>query len=413
MTEDMSTKNQFVKSAAHSPLPRNRGLERAVRTLFMELWDTIGYDQRIRIGLRDALSAIHAVGLVVHIAKSRTTLSYFNPPFCDDERFHNKVLTLVNDARPKLADRDVKEGRGFKIDDRFAGIVVTIPVEAWRPGESLDGAQVSRGPGGINFSALVYERKGRWRQTANGPEEEQSFVAYHAGSTLLVLWDLIRHRTRRFAPFPAKISERYWKDAGELIKDPGERRKTPTILFPPWDSEKRLRTTTLSFDLRRSTFCMEQAADPQRFGIWLDQLVQILNQVGHLHGGVFDKFTGDGALVHFLETECQEVYKKNSVRSAMDCAVDMHRAMNIHLKRLRRFMHLDCRLLGAGVAMDVSDAFWSFDYRDNPITVGQGVVYACRLCDDTKAGRIRLTNIAYEELGVSLVERTGQSHLGL
>jgi hypothetical protein len=29
--------------------------------------------------------------------------------------------------------------------------------------------------------------------------------------------------------------------------------------------------------------------------------------VAHLHGGVFDKFTGDGCLVHFLERECKEI----------------------------------------------------------------------------------------------------------
>jgi class 3 adenylate cyclase len=122
-----------------------------------------------------------------------------------------------------------------------------------------------------------------------------------------------------------------------------------------------------------------------------------------LNGGIFDKFTGDGALVHFLEKECKLVYDRKPVDAALSCAVDMHRAIEIHLERLRKFLRLNSELIGASIAIDISDAFWSLDHRDNPITVGRGVVGACRLCDSASAGVVRMTNIAYQELSSSII----------
>ena len=173
---------------------------------------------------------------------------------------------------------------------------------------------------------------------------------------------------------------------------------SPERLQPPWEHTSSLWTATLSIDLRKSTFCMDNAAYPARFAQWLDELVQILTAVTHLHGGVFDKFTGDGALVHFLERESRLVYGSDPVVAALDCAVSMHRAVARHLENLRTFLRLDSELLGAAVGIDVADTFWSVDHRNNPITVGRGVVNACRLGDKTEAGATRVTNIAYQSL---------------
>jgi class 3 adenylate cyclase len=153
---------------------------------------------------------------------------------------------------------------------------------------------------------------------------------------------------------------------------------------------------------------MEQATDLPAFGTWLDQLVQILTAIAHLNGGVFDKFTGDGALVHFLKGECEEVYEKLvSVDAAMRCAIDMHRGLQIHLEHLMPLLHYLSRKIGAGIAIAVGDAFWSFDYRDNPLTVGQSVVRACRVCDKAPPGTVRVTNGTYVRLSDDIRRRIG------
>ena len=115
-----------------------------------------------------------------------------------------------------------------------------------------------------------------------------------------------------------------------------------------------LNAATLSYDLRKSTFCMENADSPSKFAGWLDLLVQILTQVAHRHGGVFDKFTGDGALVHFLAKECEVVYGTKPVEAALACAIDMQYATKVHLDRLRKFMRMDSNLLGVAPSASTS-----------------------------------------------------------
>ncbi|HEV7733696.1 MAG TPA: hypothetical protein VGR62_16125 [Candidatus Binatia bacterium] len=142
---------------------------------------------------------------------------------------------------------------------------------------------------------------------------------------------------------------------------------------------------------------MEQADDGRKFAIWMDQLVQILTRVAHHYGGVFDKFTGDGALIHFLEEESLTSYDRNAIAAASDCAAAMHLATSLHINRLRQFLRVDSNMLGATIGIDLGQAHWSLDHRYNPITVGRGVVGACRLSSGP-AGRTRLSNLAYQQL---------------
>jgi class 3 adenylate cyclase len=152
---------------------------------------------------------------------------------------------------------------------------------------------------------------------------------------------------------------------------------------------------------------MEYASSEQRFGQWLDHLVEKMRSVAHLHGGVFDKFTGDGALIHFLDKECRLLYGGTSaVDSAIHCAVDLQRAVEIHMKTLRqKLLHYDSQVFGAGIAIDVGHAFWSVDHRDNPVVVGKVVVGACRLADKAPRLSVRLTNWAYRSASDDLRNR--------
>ena len=239
-------------------------------------------------------------------------------------------------------------------------------------------------------------------------------VKEYSSYFLPMILDAFRHREPRFAAFPPKVSRRYWDDAPFIPSDSPRERKNHSSplpsavlkelegrLSPPWNHrpDRRLEdlipTATLSLDLRKSTFCMEYASSEKEFGQWLDLLVEMMRSVAHPHGGVFDKFTGDGALIHFLEKECLVLYGKKAVDSAIHCAVDLQRAVEIHMKALREKLHHNSPVFGAGIAIDVGDAFWSVDHRDNPIVVGKVVVGACRLADKAPRRFIRLTNWAY------------------
>jgi class 3 adenylate cyclase len=236
------------------------------------------------------------------------------------------------------------------------------------------------------FCAILYQRS----PDADAAAFEKA-DNFHAQSTAGLIYQVLLHRVRMFNPFAPAVSEAYWDDA--LLPAKANRRT------PPWTKTKgSISTATLSLDLRKSTFCMENADPAWKFALWLDLLVQILTRVTHLHGGVFDKFTGDGALVHFLAPDESEAAVADAMVTAFDCALSMHRAMRRHVELLSTFLHFDSDILGAAIGIDVAPAFWSLDHRNNPITVGHAVVNACRIGDKTEAGASRFTNGAYQYL---------------
>jgi class 3 adenylate cyclase len=220
--------------------------------------------------------------------------------------------------------------------------------------------------------------------------DRQFFISLHSLSTAALLHRFAQSHTRLFRPFSSRVSEDYWNQGSE----PDGAAGTLSIAWRPG----LVRTVTLAYDLRKSTFCMENADQLDRYAKWVDQLVQILMGLGHHFGGVFDKFTGDGGLVHFVEEQSRRVAGLCALDAAVETAIAMHDATTRHLEHLRKFLFLNSRRLGACIGIGVGDTRWSLDHRHNPIIVGRGVVHACRLMNDADAGTIRLTNLAYQGL---------------
>ncbi|MBX7208714.1 MAG: hypothetical protein K1X78_10405 [Verrucomicrobiaceae bacterium] len=362
-------------------------------TAFKEWWATTDYDSELRRTLT-VLSMTKADAFVVKIA-GRCELSY-----CRPHSKHSRTLLELKEAlrhlteNPGLASlRGDDQRRPLNETHRYS--VTCVPVKIANSSHCyLPVAGKPDAGNDVNYCAYAYPAT----LVCDGREsDEENFARMYAHTIGLVLFDLFRNREHRFAALPKEISKRYWDDS-----DP--KTASNVRLTPPWDrkNEKAAlasrRTATLSLDLRRSTFCMEQADQGQLFGDWLEQLVKLLTAVTHRNGGVFDKFTGDGALVHFLELECEVVYQTKPVSAAVKCAIEMQEAISIHLRRLREFLHFDSAKLGAGVAIDLNEAYWTIDGGDSPIVVGRGVVGACRACGSAPAGAVRLSNIAYREL---------------
>lgn len=199
------------------------------------------------------------------------------------------------------------------------------------------------------------------------------------------------------------VSEEFWKAQDDL----GAREKP----CRPWEHEHKwsayyVATTSLSFDLRSSTFIMEHAIDKAKHADWLEKLVKVLRVLTHRHNGVFDKFTGDGVLVHFPVygfSADDEPARTRTVINAVACGWEMVEAAELCGEYLRPNLALYTERFGgtAGVAFDF--AAWSRDEAGNPIVVGRGVVHACRLSSDRDDRMVVLaTNAAFARLEGSL-----------
>lgn len=221
----------------------------------------------------------------------------------------------------------------------------------------------------------------------------ETLLSHAALMTFGAFYQALRFRVRLFSPFPSRVSERFWHAALQ-----------PAAIPPPWERTSNCQTVTLSIDLRKSTFCMEQAVSARKFAMWIDQLVQIVLLIGQRSGGIFDKFTGDGALIHFLDDDCTNIYGYSAATKATECAAAMHFAIEeVHLPRLRSNLRFDSDLLGAAIGIDQCEASWSLDHRMNPIVVGRGVVNACRLSGGP-SGTTRLSNAVYQRLSYDVRE---------
>jgi class 3 adenylate cyclase len=207
--------------------------------------------------------------------------------------------------------------------------------------------------------------------------------------------------------FPKDISEKFWN----VVDDDVPRKSR----IRPWDADESGEATTvptasLSFDLRQSTFAMDQAINKKFHADWLEGMVIILRQLTHLHGGVFDKFTGDGAISHFPVYSFDEgdivTASDRVIRNSIVCAWDMIRAVEIYIEQLRPNLALRKLSFGPAVGVAFDEAQWSVDRVGNPIVVGRGVVHACRLSDGPSA-TIQMSNAVISRLRRILPDLSG------
>lgn len=356
-------------------LDRRDALASVVTTLSLRCWSNEHLDTDLRDAFAGCLRVLGATAVIVHFDRENVTIAY--------ALRRADELHLANEARGRFLDLRVDEPIVSRLHNLH--VVGSWIFENSRPlgkpnAEGADRQRTAMGYAVLCFDALP-----------DSPVDRDRFITFHSRACAGMFFQVLQLRARLFLPFAPRMAESYWNESGE---DPATAKLTP-----PWDPTKQpLRTATLGFDLRKSTFCMENADNPKAFAEWLDQLVQILMNVSHLYGGVFDKFTGDGVLVHFLSDACKIIYGRKAVTAAVLCAVAMQHATRQHLGRLRKMLRLNSHVVGGAIGVDVAYAHWSLDHRHNPITVGRGVVNACRLMDSTRAGGIRLTNIAYQRL---------------
>lgn len=297
-----------------------------------------------------------------------------------DETLSAKIASLFQDARQSLVNY------GGNYDVRLLGREINIPYHEDGGGNVEHPCRalfIQRQIDGVRqMRCLLFIAKDRVS------ENMRSDSLYPIVATMLD--EAMRQRCSIFHAFPYKLSEFYLRQAH--IRGSHKPR-----LVPPWSrggEKSGIETVTLSLDLRKSTLMMEKAVRPECFAKWLSAMVQVLRSIVHRHLGVFDKFTGDGVLAHFLVEDIDKVTAgrgPTAVRAAVCCADEMITAINLLLEVVQPFIRYDSGLFGAGVGIAQDFAHWTNDRSRHLIVVGTGVVDACRMSSGGKAGDILLT----------------------
>jgi class 3 adenylate cyclase len=182
----------------------------------------------------------------------------------------------------------------------------------------------------------------------------------------------------------------------KMLKDGGHNSDLPWERNRIGQLDKRfgseVGTVTLSLDLRKSTYMMRQAQDRASYAHWLEALAEIARDFTLRHRGIYDKFTGDGAISHFTYdmADADHSSRNDAISRAFKCAQDLIIASNLHLSNIElEFDYLSGKS-GPAIGLAFGPAAWSLDRDGRPVVVGSGVVNACRLCGGP-SGSIRTT----------------------
>ena len=146
----------------------------------------------------------------------------------------------------------------------------------------------------------------------------------------------------------------------------------------------------LSIDIRRSTDLMLNAKGAVQFKDFLEVLSNGLERIIKEHFGVFDKFTGDGALAFFPEGFSGD----GAATNVLLAAKRVHHLFAEHYQNSRPTFDLVLRDTGLGIGIDYGDVN-IIRLSDGLTAVGRPVVFACRY-SSAKAGTTLVNQGAYE-----------------
>ena len=146
----------------------------------------------------------------------------------------------------------------------------------------------------------------------------------------------------------------------------------------------------LSIDIRRSTDLMLNAKDASKFAKFLNELSGGLANIVKEHFGIFDKFTGDGALAFFTES----FSGRSAALSVLVVARNAHAFFEAHYKAFRSSFNSVLVETGLGIGIDYGDVN-ILRLSDGLTAVGKPVVYACRL-SGAEAGMTLVNQGAFE-----------------
>ena len=145
----------------------------------------------------------------------------------------------------------------------------------------------------------------------------------------------------------------------------------------------------LAIDIRRSTELMLKALSPELYAEFITALTEKISDCITGNFGIFEKFTGDGALAFFPDFYSGD----DSFHLALNTAMECHKIFEEHFDEYRGYFPDEMVETGFGIGIDCGRIFITSINGDLSI-VGEPVVYACRY-STAPAGKTYLTGRAY------------------
>ncbi|MGQ0589138.1 MAG: hypothetical protein ACT4N8_06345 [Sphingosinicella sp.] len=159
-------------------------------------------------------------------------------------------------------------------------------------------------------------------------------------------------------------------------------------------------TTSLVFDLRKSTIALEQLRDENvgLFSAFIKEVVGVAKEAVFAQGGFFDNETGDGIVAHFCDfgLPLDAAIKPASLR-AFAAAQELIRAVHRICHQFQELLNMGVGGLGASVGLHSGKAVWICE--DNIVSAyGESAIMASRLTAEADIGAIFVSNYEFQNL---------------
>lgn len=162
-------------------------------------------------------------------------------------------------------------------------------------------------------------------------------------------------------------------------------------------------TTSLAFDIRKSTMILEQLVlqERGRFPSFIRELCAIAKSAVLSNGGFFDKETGDGIVGHFCDFGLELPDHRTPSMRAFCAAREILTEIRPLCEDIQRCLNLGVGGLGGSIGIHSSDAVWARD--DSLISaLGESIILAARLCNEAENFSIFVSNSEFHRLGSEL-----------
>jgi class 3 adenylate cyclase len=174
-------------------------------------------------------------------------------------------------------------------------------------------------------------------------------------------------------------------------------------------------TIALVGDIRRSQDLMTYAQEPTDFSRRMVQFITTTRKLIEKHGGLFDKFTGDGFIVYFNSAVCSAA-RLNHIDSFLGFLKDeLDFAIPLFNEWSRSIRKRPAANIGLAMGADVGRVNFE-DIHDHLVAVGDTIVWAARMASVALSNEVLVNNLLHAALegrkGLTFQEREGQTKAG-
>lgn len=160
-------------------------------------------------------------------------------------------------------------------------------------------------------------------------------------------------------------------------------------------------TTSLVFDLRKSTIAMEQLPPSElgKYSPFINHIVEDAIEIIFEFGGFFDKETGDGVVAHFIDFDdliCEDQIQACN-RRAFDAAISLIRKTAKTCSEFQQNLNFGIESLGGSVGLHAGAAVWISELNQIR-AIGQSVVFAARLANEATTNGVFVSNSYFESI---------------